>query len=82
MIGQLAERLKPRKVTIDLDTKARTYLAEKGYDPQLGARPIQRLIDDEITERLSKEILFGNLSNGGNVRIIIKEEKLEFDFES
>jgi ATP-dependent Clp protease ATP-binding subunit ClpA len=82
MIGQLAERLKPRKVTIDLDTKARTYLAEKGYDPQLGARPIQRLIDDEITERLSKEILFGNLSNGGNVRIIIKEDRLEFDFES
>jgi ATP-dependent Clp protease ATP-binding subunit ClpA len=82
MIGQLAERLKPRRVNIELDRKARTYLAEKGYDPQLGARPIQRLIDDEITERLSKEILFGNLSNGGNVRIIIKEEKLEFDFES
>lgn len=82
MIGQLAERLKPRKVNIVLDENARTYLAEKGYDPQLGARPIQRLIDGEITERLSKEILFGHLSNGGDVRIIIKEDKLEFDFES
>jgi ATP-dependent Clp protease ATP-binding subunit ClpA len=82
MIGQLADRLRPRRVNIELDPKARTYLAEKGYDPQLGARPIQRLIDDEITERLSKEILFGNLSNGGNARIIMKEDKLEFDFES
>ncbi len=79
LIGQLAERLRPRKVNIELDTSARAYLAERGYDPQLGARPIQRLIDSEITERLSKEILFGNLSNGGNVKIILKEDKLEFE---
>jgi ATP-dependent Clp protease ATP-binding subunit ClpA len=82
IIGQLAERLKAKKVTVKLDSKARSYLAEKGYDSQLGARPIQRLIDSEITERLSKEILFGKLANGGNARIILKEDKLDFDFDS
>lgn len=80
IIGQLAERLKSKKVTIELDEKARAYLAEKGYDPLLGARPIQRLVDGEITERLSKEILFGNLTGGGNVRITVKNDKLDFDF--
>lgn len=80
IIGQLAERLKPKKVNIGLDLKARSYLAEKGYDSRLGARPIQRLIDTEITERLSKEILFGRLSKGGNARIILMDDKLEFEF--
>jgi ATP-dependent Clp protease ATP-binding subunit ClpA len=82
IIGQLAERLKAKKVTVKLDPKARSYLAEKGYNSQLGARPIQRLIDSEITERLSKEILFGKLAAGGNARIILREDKLDFDFDS
>ncbi len=82
IIGQLAERLKPKKVNIGLEEGARTYLAEKGYDSRLGARPIQRLIDAEITERLSKEILFGKLSTGGKARIKLKGNRLNIEIDS
>lgn len=80
LIGELEERLKARKVKINLSPEARTYLAKKGYDPQLGARPIQRLIDKEITEKLSKQILFGELATGENINILLKNEELVFDF--
>jgi len=80
MITQLAERLKAKKVTLELTPKARTYIAEKGYDKQLGARPIQRFIDEEITQKLSQEILFGELGSGGNAKILIKSGELAFEF--
>ncbi|MCK5709169.1 MAG: ATP-dependent Clp protease ATP-binding subunit ClpA, partial [Deltaproteobacteria bacterium] len=80
MITQLAERLKAKKVAIELTPKARTYIAEKGYDKQLGARPIQRFIDEEITQKLSQEILFGKLASGGNAKILIKSGELTFEF--
>ena len=80
MIGQLADRLKAKKVTLELTPKARTFIAERGYDKQLGARPIQRLIDDEITQKLSQEILFGELASGGNAKILIKSGELAFEF--
>lgn len=82
MVTQLAERLKAKKVTLELTPKARTYIAEKGYDKQLGARPIQRLIDNEISQKLSKEILFGDLSSGGGgkVKIVVKKGELSFEF--
>jgi len=80
MVGQLADRLKAKKVTLELTPKARTYIAEQGYDKQLGARPIQRLIDHEITQNLSQEILFGKLASGGNVKIVVKSKKLDFEY--
>ena len=80
MIGQLAARLKAKKVTLELTPKARTYIAEQGYDKQLGARPIQRLIDNEITQNLSQEILFGKLASGGKAKIVIKSNELAFEF--
>ncbi len=80
MITQLAERLKAKKVAIELTPKARTYIAEKGYDKQLGARPIQRFIDEEITQKFSQEILFGKLGSGGNAKILIKSGELAFEF--
>ncbi len=80
MISQLAERLKAKKVILELTPKARTYIAEQGYNKQLGARPIQRLIDQEIAQKLSQEILFGKLSSGGDVKILIKKGELDFEF--
>ena len=59
---------------------ARTYLAENGYDSVLGARPIQRLIDREITERLSKKILFGEISIGGTVEISLEDGSLSINY--
>jgi ATP-dependent Clp protease ATP-binding subunit ClpA len=80
MIGQLADRLKAKKVMIELTSQARKFIAKKGYDKQLGARPIQRLIEEEITKKLSQEILFGDLSSGsGNVKIVVKDGELGFE---
>ncbi len=80
MIGQLADRLKAKKVIIELTPQARKFIAKKGYDKQLGARPIQRLIEEEITKKLSQEILFGDLSTGsGNVKIVVKDGELGFE---
>jgi ATP-dependent Clp protease ATP-binding subunit ClpA len=81
MVGQLAERLRVKKVAVELAPQARKYIAEKGYNKQLGARPIQRLIDSEITQKLTQEILFGKLSTGGgSVKIVVKEGGLGFEF--
>lgn len=80
MVNELEERLHSKKVSIDLTPAARTLLAERGYDPQLGARPIQRLIDKEIAEKLSKEILFGKLNQGGSAKISVKDKELSFEY--
>jgi ATP-dependent Clp protease ATP-binding subunit ClpA len=63
--GQLADR----EVTIELTAAARAYLADKGYDPQNGARPLARLIQDEVKRPLSSEVLFGALEHGGHVLV-------------
>ncbi len=80
LISELQERLKSKKINIKLTPDAITYLAENGYDSQLGARPIQRLIDKEITEKLSKEILFGEISFGGTVTISLENGNLGFNY--
>jgi ATP-dependent Clp protease ATP-binding subunit ClpA len=56
-------------VTIELLPGARAYLAEKGYDPMNGARPLARVIQDEVKRPLTDELLFGKLVNGGKVRV-------------
>ena len=63
-IAQIALQLEPRDVTIALTPEARTWLAEHGFDRSFGARPLSRLIQTEITDRLSDEILFGKLAAG------------------
>ncbi len=81
MFGQLADRLRVKKVSVELAPEARSYIAEKGYDKLLGARPIQRFIDNEITQKLTQEILFGNLASGGDVKVVVKDGELGFEFE-
>ncbi|MEK7434790.1 MAG: ATP-dependent Clp protease ATP-binding subunit ClpA [Cyanobacteriota bacterium] len=80
-MDQLNQRLKDKNITIILDKEAKVYLAQKGYEPAYGARPLSRIIQTEINELLSEEILFGKLQNGGKVTVIIKNEKLDFSFE-
>ena len=79
-ITQLDAQLNERKVTIQLEPAARSWLAERGYDPQFGARPMARLIDNEIKKRLADEILFGQLQNGGRVRVDAKDGELVFEY--
>jgi ATP-dependent Clp protease ATP-binding subunit ClpA len=72
--------LSKKAVKISLDKKATSYIANKSHDDKYGARNIARLIDNEIKELLSDEILFGKLKDGGKVKITLKGEKLEFKF--
>lgn len=68
-INEMNEQLRERKVILEISDSALTWLAEKGYDPVLGARPISRLIQREIKDKLAHEILFGNLKKGGKAKI-------------
>ncbi len=81
-IMQLEAQLSEKNVTITLHDKAREHLAKQGYDPAMGARPLSRVIQEQIKRRLAEEILFGELSKqGGAVTIDLKNGELVFDFE-
>lgn len=80
-IIQLEAQLSDRNVTIELSTKAREYLASKGYDKTMGARPLGRLIQNEIKKPLAEELLFGKLVAGGLVKVGLKDKALTFDVE-
>ncbi len=68
-IDELQERLNNKKVKISLTKRAKDALAKKGYSPSFGARPLARIIEENIVEPLSDEILFGELKNGGDIKI-------------
>jgi ATP-dependent Clp protease ATP-binding subunit ClpA len=76
--GQLAER----HVAITLTPEARAWLAVKGYDPIFGARPLGRVVQKEVRDPLTDEILFGQLENGGTVTIGVAEDRLTFAYEA
>jgi ATP-dependent Clp protease ATP-binding subunit ClpA len=81
-ILELEAQLADKNVTIDLDEEARSWLAQRGYDPSMGARPMARLIQDKIKRRLADELLFGALSEGGEVRVRVRDDDLEFEYSS
>ena len=76
---ELQAQLDDKQVTLEIDDEVRDYLAEKGYDRLMGARPMQRLIQDEIKKPLASMILFGDLVNGGVVHLTLepKEEVID-----
>jgi len=76
---QLEAQLSDKMVTIEISTAARLYLAAQGYDPQNGARPLSRLIQEKIKKPLADELLFGKLKDGGHIRIDCAGQKLTFD---
>ncbi len=81
-ILELEAQLAERRVAITLTPEARAYLARKGYDPTYGARPLARLIQSEVRDPLTDEILFGALENGGTVTLGFDGEKLTFSTTS
>ena len=80
-ILQLEAQLAERRVVISLEPEARAWLAEKGYDPVYGARPLARVIQTDVRDPLTDEILFGRLENGGTVTIGLKDGALDFDYQ-
>ena len=81
-ILQLEAQLAERRVAITLEPEARAWLALKGYDPVYGARPLARVIQTDVRDPLTDEILFGKLENGGTVTIGLVDDKLEFRFDA
>ncbi len=71
---ELQVQLDDKQVTLEIDDEVRDYLAHKGYDRLMGARPMQRLIQDEIKKSLASMILFGDLVNGGVVHLTLEPE--------
>lgn len=76
-IKDLEKQLKSKKITFSLKPKARSWLAKNGFDELLGARPMARLIQKEIKDPLTDEILFGKLKNGGEVTVDLKKDKID-----
>ena len=79
-IGELNQQLAIKKVALTISPAVRTWLAKKGHDPTYGARPLGRVIQTEIKDKLSDEILFGQLQGGGLVSLDLTGEDLIFDF--
>ncbi|MAU91351.1 MAG: ATP-dependent Clp protease ATP-binding subunit ClpA [Gammaproteobacteria bacterium TMED182] len=73
---EIQVQLDEKKVLLDVTDAARVWLGERGYDEMLGARPMQRLIQDKIKKPLAEDILFGKLSKGGVVRVDVDEDEL------
>ena len=71
---ELRDMVQSKNITIKIDDKALDALVDKGFDPKMGARPLQRVIDKEIKRPLSREMLFGGLKNGGEVTINVNDD--------
>ena len=78
-VAQLEGQLADRNVTIELTDAARAWLAEKGYDKLYGARPLARVIQEHVKKPLADALLFGELTNGGHVKVRIRDGKAAFD---
>jgi ATP-dependent Clp protease ATP-binding subunit ClpA len=81
-ILQLEAQLMDRNVTIELSHEAAEWLAKKGYDSKMGARPLGRVIQENIKRPLAEDLLFGKLAKGGIVKILIKNDKLDINIQS
>jgi len=78
---ELEAQLHDKHVAIELDQAARQWLARRGYDPAMGARPMARLIQEKVKKPLADELLFGKLSNGGVVKVSAGDDGLRFEIE-
>jgi len=81
-IIELESQLEEKRVSIEVDENARAWLAKHGFDKLMGARPMARVIQENIKRALAEELLFGRLEGGGTVRIGVADEKLSFTFEN
>lgn len=80
-LTELQAQLDDKKVHLNVDTAARDWIAEKGYDFKMGARPMARTIQEHLKRELADEILFGRLAKGGDVSITVENGELSFEFQ-
>ncbi|MGJ8674885.1 MAG: AAA family ATPase, partial [Pseudoalteromonas sp.] len=79
-IIELQAQLDQKGVSLEVSDSARDWLAKKGYDKSMGARPMARIIQEKLKKDLAAELLFGKLSNGGEVKVDLKDDKLTFAY--
>tara|TARA_R110000850_G_scaffold189247_10_gene315107 strand:- start:4364 stop:6643 length:2280 start_codon:yes stop_codon:yes gene_type:complete len=79
---QLEEQLGAKGVSLEIDDDTRDWLGERGYDVKMGARPMERVIQDNLKRPLAEELLFGKLSGGGKVRVTVKDDKIVLEFDT
>lgn len=78
-LTELQAQLDEKRVTLEVDDEARAWLAREGYDEKMGARPMQRLIQEKIKRQLAEDLLFGDLASGGTVRVSIENDELDIE---
>ncbi|TNC80491.1 MAG: ATP-dependent Clp protease ATP-binding subunit ClpA [Oleiphilus sp.] len=81
-LTELQAQLDEKRVVLHVGDEVKDYLADKGYDDKMGARPMARLIQEELKKPLAEEILFGSLTDGGDINVELKDGELVFDFEA
>ncbi len=79
---ELESQLSEKHVSLDVDADARRWLAEHGFDPQMGARPMARVIQEKVKRVLADELLFGKLAEGGKVLLSVREGELQVNTEA
>ena len=79
-VMQLENQLMDRNVHLDLTPEAAEWLAEKGFDDKMGARPLARVIQEHVKKPMAEELLFGKLIKGGVVRIVVKDGALALEY--
>ena len=82
LLLETQEQLTDKNIIIEADMDAKEYFAKKGFSAELGARVMSRVIQEEVKTPLTDEILFGQLQNGGIVKLSMKDEKLHLEFIS
>jgi ATP-dependent Clp protease ATP-binding subunit ClpA len=80
-IAQLEAQLIEKNIALQLSEEARQWLAIKGYDPAMGARPLSRMIQEHVKKPLAEQILFGDLAQGGTAFIKVREDKIVFEID-
>ena len=80
-VCDLQVQLDKKQVVMELSPTARQWLADKGYDPAMGARPMGRVVQEQLKKPLANEILFGRLVSGGEVRVDLLNDELTFDYQ-
>ena len=81
-IVELQVKLDEKRVSLEITKDARKWLAEHGYDKSMGARPMARLIQEELKKKLANELLFGELTHGGVAKVSVKKDKLVINYEN
>jgi ATP-dependent Clp protease ATP-binding subunit ClpA len=79
---ELEMQLQEKHVSLHVDADSRRWLAEHGFDAQMGARPMARVIQENVKRPLADELLFGKLAEGGRVYLSVKDDKIEVRIEA